>query len=83
MIRQDLQSLSSRLDRTLRYNNMFYFTIHIFENPKNRKDTAIHSFVSSFIHLKLALDLRLSKYFLLSSYAFRTYYLSNTASDEP
>ena len=57
MIRQDLQSLSSRLDRTLRYKIMFYFTIHIFENPKNRIDTSIHSFVSSFIHLKLALDL--------------------------
>ena len=75
MIRQDLQSLSSRLDRTLRYNNMFYFTIHIFENPTNRIDTAIHSFVSSFIHLKLVLDLRLSKYFFLSAYSI-LYYLN-------
>ena len=83
MIRQDLQSLSSRLDRTLRYNNMFYFTIHIFENPTNRIDTAIHSFVSSFIHLKL--DLRLSKYFFYFSISIQHIilleHLNNTASE--
>ena len=72
MIRQDLQSLSSRLDRTLRYNNMFYFTIHIFENPTNRIDTAIHSFVSSFIHLKLVLDLRLIFFFQHQHTAYYT-----------